>query len=70
MHFAFVLLFCLLIRVSNSTNTNEENPENFDVRPAESKDDVRELEPGRIVGVLPNDFFVSRHYTIGNIIVR
>ena len=58
MHFTLVLLLCSFISVSTAKNDFH------------TEDDVAKLKEGQIVGAKPSDFLVSRHYTIGHIIIR
>ena len=65
MHFTLILLFCSLISV-NAAKKYER-----DVHPA-SVDGLDALvrRKRQVLGVEPIDFLVSRHYTIGNIIIQ
>ena len=78
MRFTLVLLFCSLISVSvraglgfpatggSTSKVKKQDPFNR----LATKKEVEALQPGQIVGIKPEDFNVSRHYTIGNITVR
>jgi hypothetical protein len=64
MHFTLVLLFCSLISVTTKKIERDVHPASVDGL------DALVRRKRQILGVEPNDFLVSRHYTIGNIIVR